>query len=57
VTATSWIPVRDWGPISGKQVEADVECGVSYRWAVRAQDGAGNTSAWSDWYAFGVNLP
>ncbi|MBN1976767.1 MAG: hypothetical protein JW918_05145 [Anaerolineae bacterium] len=56
VTATSWESVRGWGPVEGKQVEADVDCGVIYRWAVRAQDGAGNFSAWSVWFNFSVDL-
>ena len=46
--------VRGWGPVSGKQVEADVQCGLIYRWAVRAQDKAGNYSAWSNWSVFSV---
>jgi len=46
--------VRGWGPVGGKQVEADVQCGVIYRWAVRAQDKAGNTSDWSGWSLFSV---
>jgi hypothetical protein len=57
ISETAWMPVREWDSISGKQVEADVDCGIVYRWAVRARDGAGNTSAWSDWYTFGINLP
>jgi len=56
VTTSSWNPVDEWGPLEGKQVEADVQCGLIYRWSVRAQDGAGNASAWSEWSAFSVNL-
>ena len=56
ITATSWESVRGWGPLTDKQVEADVDCGGIYRWAVRAEDGAGNISAWSEWYTFSVNL-
>ena len=48
--------VRGWGPVSGKQVEADVKCGVVYRWAVRAQDKAGNYSDWSNWSVFSVEI-
>jgi hypothetical protein len=56
VTPGEWQSVRGWGPVSGKQVEADVQCGLFYRWAVRAQDGAGNYSDWSAWSQFSVGL-
>jgi hypothetical protein len=51
-----WQSVRGWGPESGKQVEAGVECGMRYRWAVRAEDGVGNLSDWSSWSSFTVTL-
>jgi hypothetical protein len=57
LTATEWVSVRGWGPLSDKEVDADVDCGVIYRWAVRAEDGAGNISAWSEWFQFSVSLP
>jgi hypothetical protein len=56
ITVNQWEPVREWGSLADKQVEADVQCGVFYRWRVRARDGAGNVSAWSAWYAFSINL-
>jgi len=56
-TATEWDSVAGWGPVSDKQVEADVECGGIYHWAVRAEDGEGNDSAWSEWFTFSVGLP
>lgn len=56
VTANSWQAVRDWGPVVNKQVTANVQCGVKYRWAVRATDGAGNSSEWSSWFAFSISL-
>ena len=56
MTATEWRSVRGWGPVNDKQVEAEVGCGGIYRWTVRAQDGAGNISAWSAWSNFSVNL-
>jgi CSLREA domain-containing protein len=34
-----------------------VNCGVFYRWRVRAEDGAGNIGPWSAWTAFDVILP
>jgi len=52
-----WQTVRGWGPVSGKQVEADVQCGGIYRWTVRAQDGAGNYSDWAPWSQFSIRLP
>lgn len=33
-----------------------VECGYTYRWRVRAIDGAGNQSAWSSWFTFTIPL-
>jgi hypothetical protein len=54
VQSGQWQSVRGWGPVTDKQVEAQVQCGVYYRWAVRAQDGAGNISDWSGWSAFSV---
>ena len=57
VSPGNWQSVRGWGPVSGKQVEADVQCGGVYRWRVRAQDGAGNYSNWSSWSQFSIRLP
>ena len=56
VTPGNWQSVRGWGPVSGKQVEADVQCGGIYRWTVRAQDGAGNYSDWAPWSQFSVSI-
>ncbi len=56
ITANNWQSVRGWGPVTDKQVTASVQCGVKYRWAVRAQDGAGNYSDWSAWSSFAINL-
>ena len=56
VTATEWNSVAGWGPLSDKQVEADVVCGGIYRWTVRAEDGVGNISAWSAYSTFSVDL-
>lgn len=33
-----------------------VECGYTYRWRVRAIDGAGNQSDWSSWFTFNIPL-
>lgn len=55
-TATEWQVVGGYGPLMDKQVEVKVDCGIIYRWAVRAQDGAGNTSDWSAWSGFSINL-
>lgn len=57
VTPGNWQSVGGWGPVSGKQVDVSVQCGVYYRWTVRAQDGAGNYSDWSEWSHFGIVLP
>ena len=57
VTPGNWQSVRGWGPVSGKQVDASVQCGLYYRWTVRAQDGAGNYSDWAPWSHFSIRLP
>jgi len=44
----------DWGPTSGTQQEVPVVCGIPYRWAVRAVDGAGNPGPWSEFGQFSV---
>ena len=56
VTPKQWKPAKEWPLVSGKQVEAPVQCGLNYRWSVRAQDGAGNWSAWSTWSHFAVGF-
>jgi hypothetical protein len=56
ITAGNWQSAGGYGPVSGKQVEATVDCGIRYRWMVRAQDGAGNYSTWSAPSSFSVTL-
>lgn len=56
VTATQWNLVTERAGLTAKQFEVDVQCGVTYRWRVRARDGAGNVSAWSDWFTFSVTI-
>ena len=41
---------------TGKSKEISVECGWDYRWRIRVEDGAGNSSAWSGWWTFIVTL-
>lgn len=57
VTAATWQSLRGWGPLADKQVSANVQCGIKYRWAVRAADNANNVSDWSGWSAFSIRLP
>lgn len=57
VSPGKWQEVRGWGPVNGKQIEAKVDCGLYYRWTVRAQDGAGNDSGWSPYSYFSIRLP
>lgn len=57
VTEGNWQSVGGWGPVTGEQVDVSVQCGGSYRWMVRAQDGAGNYSDWSGLAYFGIVLP
>ena len=51
-----WQSAGGYGPVTGKQVTANVQCGGIYRWMVRAQDGAGNFSNWSAPATFSVTL-
>jgi hypothetical protein len=51
-----WKSVGGYGPVTGKQVNVNVQCGDIYRWMVRAQDGAGNYSNWSAHSTFSINL-
>ena len=55
-TPGNWVSAGGFGPVSGKQVDVPVDCGGRYRWMVRAQDGAGNYSAWSAPSSFSVSL-
>jgi len=52
----NWQSAGGYGPVSGKQVDVTVECGIRYRWMVRAEDGAGNYSGWSAPSTFSVLL-
>jgi hypothetical protein len=52
-----------WNPAPGspvivtdKTTNFPVECGWIYRWRVRAVDGRGNISPWSDWSLFSIPL-
>jgi len=55
-TPGQWQSVAGYGPIPDKQAGVNVDCGIKYRWAVRAQDGAGNFSDWSAFSQFSVTL-
>jgi RNA polymerase sigma-70 factor (ECF subfamily) len=48
--AESW----QWGPLAGTERIAQVQCGVGYRWAVRAEDAEGNLGPWSEFERFSV---
>lgn len=55
---SGWQSVRGWGPLDAPGVKGvEVECGLFYRWTVRAEDGAGNISPWAPWRQFSVDLP
>ena len=56
IKAGQWDHIRDWGPIQGKQLEIPVDCGVRYRWRVRARDGAGNIGNWSTPSHFAIGI-
>ena len=56
MTPGNWQSAGGYGPVTDKQVSVNIQCGVFYRWMVRAQDGAGNTSDWSAPSLFSVNI-
>ena len=49
-------PGSPWNGLSGTSQSIAVSCGWTYRWRVRAVDGAGNVGAWSGWSVFVVVL-
>jgi hypothetical protein len=55
LTAGNWQSAGGY-TASTNQVDVSVDCGITYRWAVRAEDGAGNVSEWSWFSQFGINL-
>ncbi len=56
ISPGNWQNDSEWGPISGKQIDVSVNCGLRYRWIVRARDGAGNFSNWSAISNFAILL-
>ena len=50
-----WQSVGSWHPVQGSELSG-LPCDVyqSYRWRVRAEDGAGNWSGWSYWLYYQV---
>lgn len=54
--AGTWQAFRNWTSLGDKQVSADIQCGLEFRWRVRAVDSLGNASAWSGWSTFAVQL-
>jgi hypothetical protein len=50
------VPGSPWNGLSGTSRSIAVECGWTYRWRVRAVDGAGNVGAPSAWSSFVVVL-
>lgn len=57
ITADSWQSAAGYGPLGSNSVNVNIECGLFYRWTVRAQDGKGNISEWSAFSQFSVILP
>ncbi len=56
VSKGNWQSAGGWGPLGNTQVDVPVDCGIIYRWMVRAEDGAGNISDWSSPSQFGINI-
>lgn len=58
VTATTWAAVGTYVVLgTSKNLTEVVDCGVIYRWRVRALDNALNIGPYSGWEEFGVALP
>ncbi len=49
-------PGNPWTGLADTQLLLTVEYGYTYRWRVRAVDGAGNAGPWSGWFTFKVPL-
>ncbi len=56
LSSGSWQVVNQWSQVQGKQLQVQVDCGLQYRWSVRAVDGEGNLSSWSAYSSFIVDL-
>ena len=56
ITTGNWQSAGGYGPVTGTQVDINIDCGIHYRWMVRAQDGVGNFSAWSAPSEFAVTM-
>ncbi|MFL7792814.1 MAG: sigma-70 family RNA polymerase sigma factor, partial [Anaerolineae bacterium] len=56
VSRGTWELAGTWGPLNGTQTSVPVSCGLGYRWAVCARDGAGNLGPWSSWATFGIGI-
>ncbi|MBI9046648.1 MAG: hypothetical protein JEZ06_19310 [Anaerolineaceae bacterium] len=52
----TWQLMQEWTSLADKQVNAPVDCGLSYRWKVRARDTEGNQSNYSAYSHFSVEL-
>ncbi len=50
----SYVPKEDWNKQDETLVKFDAECNTGYRWRVRATDGAGNKSEWTEYEQFSV---
>ncbi|MFQ6057492.1 MAG: sigma-70 family RNA polymerase sigma factor [Anaerolineae bacterium] len=60
VLDSTWQQEGSWYPVPNPQQQvfgSHCQMGFYYRWHVRAQDGAGNWSSWSDWLYYGVPIP
>jgi uncharacterized protein YraI len=49
-----WISVRGYTSNTNQLTNVTVKCDNTYRWAVRAEDGAGNVSDWSTFFQFSI---
>jgi hypothetical protein len=59
ITIDNWqsIPGSPFTNLSATELSIPVDCGIKYRWRVRAVDNAGNLGPFSAWALFGINLP
>jgi hypothetical protein len=50
----TYVAGKTWNNVRGDAVSFEPECGMHFRWRIRARDNAGNQGAWSEYQDFEV---